>query len=99
RCTRSTLCPYTTLFRSYYQVMTLLEYENTQHFYLLKKLSEKYAEVITHVEKYNAFVILLNYANKRIAFGDKEFIKERLEVHKMSDRKSTRLNSSHVKIS
>src|SRR5690606_1489140 len=35
----------------YYQVMTLLEYENTQHFYLLKKLSEKYAEVITHVEK------------------------------------------------
>ncbi len=80
----------------YYQVMTLLEYENTQHFYLLKKLSEKYAEVITHVEKYNAFVILLNYANKRIAFGDKEFIKERLEVHKMSDKVNALTKDNYI---
>lgn len=80
----------------YYQVMTLLDFENTEHFYSLKNLSEKYADEITHVEKYNTFVMLLNYANKRLAFGDRTFNKERLEVHKMSDRAGALTKDNYI---
>src|SRR3712207_8471592 len=74
---RSTLFPYTTLFRS--------ESERS-HGYLSPQASEPYA--IT--SRYDGGIDTLN---------GKEIIPPHTETGRMTDRKSTRLNSSHANIS
>jgi hypothetical protein len=80
----------------YNQVMSILDFDNTEYFYSLKELSERHAGEISKVEKYNTFVMLLNYANKRLAFGEREFADERLEIHKMADKSNAITKDNYI---
>src|SRR5690554_7159792 len=81
---RSTLFPYTTLFRS-----TLHKLRHIINYLLKKGLIDNDTRVIVEVARE------LNNKNKRAAIEDYQRNRERENV----DRKSTRLNSSHVRIS
>src|SRR5437870_11429397 len=73
---RSTLFPYTTLFRS--------EYVRIVNFFLLRK-EDDLVELFAYVVE-----------RRHLQFAR---LPERLLEHRQRDRKSTRLNSSHVAIS
>src|SRR5688572_32274866 len=81
---RSTLFPYTTLFRSPTEIKTEQDYEN------ITLLNDQ--EIIN---KINEII-----ENDFIIFGICENVQECLEIStSILDRKSTRLNSSHSQIS
>src|SRR5690606_40791863 len=82
---RSTLFPYTTLFRSYRHEMT----DETQH-----------RELAKHFEVCRATVVLSGYHSPLYDELYDGWHRVELDAHTgQADRKSTRLNSSHVKIS
>src|SRR5690606_41160925 len=83
---RSTLFPYTTLFRS-------PETKNSRHKTATRFL--KQVRVCSCSDKRNQFYFFILFPNKQPIWLDMAFPSS----HIVQDRKSTRLNSSHVKIS
>src|SRR5699024_11325540 len=81
---RSTIFPYTTLFRSKYKKLINIRYELEQNLHILKRF--KYEIDENYFENVKDGIIRLS-----------EFEPVRPKLDK--DRKSTRLNSSHVSIS
>src|SRR5690554_7399120 len=84
---RSTLFPYTTLFRSVRSSVFLNAYQA-----MSMNVSHKYDNYVIHVDYQNTNVPVLNYADYNAPITGNIDLRIR-------DRKSTRLNSSHVRIS
>src|SRR5690554_7553757 len=92
--TRSTLFPYTTLFRSHEELIIrcLLNLDEVRHFRNFGDLAEKLADAPATIER-----VGLSHRRSLCLPG--------LACHtapasrRLIDRKSTRLNSSHVRIS
>src|SRR5690606_41897214 len=88
---KSTLFPYTTLFRSLEDAKAELE----------KKKDEKdklYAQLEEEVHEHEELVMSLEEEQQLYA-SQEATLQKAIEEAKRKDRKSTRLNSSHVKIS
>src|SRR5690606_42038226 len=91
---RSTLFPYTTLFRSAY--FLLQEYD------IEEKLIKSFLDKTTDKEyqmKYHLLLGDIYFFSDRFKEAIEKYIKVRELADELGDRKSTRLNSSHVKIS
>src|SRR5690606_41472272 len=92
RLPRATLCPYTTLFRSFMTVEHLVPdvvlYLDTPRRILKQRLN-------TRANSQE----LLGYLDPRYLSCIEQYFRLLVETRPNIDRKSTRLNSSHVKIS
>lgn len=72
----------------YYEILTIKEPQNSDNYFILKGLAEKYSEGISYIEKYNVYVMLLNFANYKVGHKDDSFRSEVFELHKTSVRKN-----------
>src|SRR3712207_8337495 len=88
---RSTLCPYTTLFRSLRRLSTRVGPPGVEDLQVL--LRKELREVVAP-ERPRLFPGVGHLAAIGVLIGD-----EKLQVPSPADRKSTRLNSSHANIS
>src|SRR5690606_42017479 len=86
---RSTLFPYTTLFRSQEKAQTAPEDADSQN----KKLARQLESAQIRVQHLQQQIAECDDATRRDA------LTAQLRQAELKDRKSTRLNSSHVKIS
>src|SRR3546814_13896305 len=87
-----TLCPYTTLFRSYTPDAIKSAVELSARYINDRKLSDKAIDVIDEV---GAMQMLVPPAKRRKTITSKEIEAVIATMARIPDRKSTRLNSSH----
>jgi hypothetical protein len=72
----------------YYEVLTIKEPGNDKNYFSLKELAEKHAESLSYVEKYNVYIMLLNFANYMRGHGHESFTQEIFELHKLSAQRN-----------
>src|SRR5690606_40599854 len=95
---QSTLFPYTTLFRSHWRKEAINEQHNLlKNAYLMPFETRELAEQFLEANQPN-FKVGLLFSKKKTDI-ERENRLETFALNVKKDRKSTRLNSSHVKIS
>ena len=68
----------------YYQIVLMLsEKENAEHYYKLKELLQKYGSIFPKEEEEGIYGAALNYCIANINQGNREFLHELFELHKI----------------